>query len=198
MMSIIRWPSLAAGRVACHRGAHAAGRRCRPRRSPDANAQSQSQPPDAITPVEEFSRQLEQFKNTIPQLNKQIEDSTAAVDRWTNVERARKEIEELRAIVGAALGAVSDNGVVSQLGATALAHAREKLRALRAGHALQAGGAAVPDRAVAAAAGRDRARHRRAGGRAQGIRRAVARRCRPTRTSSRSSCRSGRRRRRST
>jgi DNA repair exonuclease SbcCD ATPase subunit len=93
-------------------------------------AQTQSQTPDAITPVEEFSRQLEQFKNSIPQLNKRIEDSTSAVDRWTNVERARKEIEELRALVGTALGAVSDNGTVSQLGARALAHAREKMRML--------------------------------------------------------------------
>jgi DNA repair exonuclease SbcCD ATPase subunit len=101
-----------------------------------AAAQTQTQTPsqtqtlDAITPVEEFSRQLEQFKNSIPQLNKRIEDSTSAVDRWTNVERARKEIEELRALVGTALGAVSDNGSVSQLGARALTHAREKLRML--------------------------------------------------------------------
>jgi DNA repair exonuclease SbcCD ATPase subunit len=98
------------------------------------SAQSQtpapSVTPDAITPVEEFSRQLEQFKNSIPQLNKRIEDSATAVDRWTNVERARKEIEELRALVGTALGAVSDNGTVSQLGARALAHARDKLRML--------------------------------------------------------------------
>ena len=95
-----------------------------------AQTQTQSPTPDAITPVEEFSRQLEQFKNSIPQLNKRIEDSTSAVDRWTNVERARKEIEELRALVGTALGAVSDNGTVSQLGARALAHSREKLRML--------------------------------------------------------------------
>ena len=37
----------------------------------------------------------------------------------------------MRAIVGAALGAVSDNGIVSQLGATALAHAKNKLAALQ-------------------------------------------------------------------
>jgi DNA repair exonuclease SbcCD ATPase subunit len=95
-----------------------------------AQTQTPSQTPDAVTPVEEFSRQLEQFKNSIPQLNKRIEDSATAVDRWTNVERARKEIEELRALVGTALGAVSDNGTVSQLGARALTHAREKLRML--------------------------------------------------------------------
>jgi DNA repair exonuclease SbcCD ATPase subunit len=95
-----------------------------------AQTPPQGPTPDAITPVEEFSRQLEQFKNSIPQLNKRIEDSTAAVDRWTNVDRARKEIEELRALVGTALGAVSDNGAVSQLGTRALNHAREKLRML--------------------------------------------------------------------
>jgi DNA repair exonuclease SbcCD ATPase subunit len=86
--------------------------------------------PDAITPVEEFSRQLDEFKKSIPDLNKKIEDSAASVDRWTDVDKARKEIEELRALVSAALGAVSDNGAVSQLGAKALNHAREKMRTL--------------------------------------------------------------------
>jgi DNA repair exonuclease SbcCD ATPase subunit len=86
--------------------------------------------PDAVTPVEEFSRQLDEFKKSIPNLNKRIEESTTSVDRWTDVTTARKEIEELRAIVGNALGSVSDNGGVSQLGQKALAHAREKLRAL--------------------------------------------------------------------
>jgi DNA repair exonuclease SbcCD ATPase subunit len=95
-----------------------------------APALAQSTEPDALTPVDEFSRQLDAFKKTIPELNEKIEDSAASVDRWTDVDKARKEIEDLRAIVGTALGAVSDNGPVSQLGARALAHAREKLRAL--------------------------------------------------------------------
>src|SRR4051794_34719407 len=90
---------------------------------------AQSKEPDALTPVEEFSRQLEAFKKSIPELNKKIEDSAASVDKWTDVDKARKEIEDLRAIVGAALGAVSDNGAVSELGNKALNHAREKLRA---------------------------------------------------------------------
>jgi DNA repair exonuclease SbcCD ATPase subunit len=99
---------------------------------PTAMAQSanRSAAPDAYTPVEEFSRQLDEFKRTIPELNKKMEESATAVDRWTDVDKARKEIEELRALVGAALGAVSDNGVVSQLGAKALNHAREKMRAI--------------------------------------------------------------------
>ena len=97
---------------------------------PTAMAQSANRPalPDAYTPVEEFSRQLDEFKRTIPELNKKIEESASAVDRWTDVDKARKEIEELRALVGAALGAVSDNGVVSQLGAKALNHSRDKMR----------------------------------------------------------------------
>jgi DNA repair exonuclease SbcCD ATPase subunit len=86
--------------------------------------------PDAISPVEEFSRQLDEFKKSIPELNKKIEDSAASVDKWTDVDKARKEIEELRALVGAALGAVSDNGTVSQLGTRASNHARDKLKAL--------------------------------------------------------------------
>jgi DNA repair exonuclease SbcCD ATPase subunit len=94
------------------------------------SAFAQSGQPDAITPVEEFSRQLDAFKKSIPELNKKIDDSTATVDHWTDVEKARKEIEELRAIVGTALGAVSDNGPMSQLGAKALAHARNKLKSL--------------------------------------------------------------------
>ena len=92
-------------------------------------AQSNGQP-DAMTPVEEFARQLDAFKKSIPELNKKIEESAASVDRFTDVDKARKEIDELRAIVGAALGAVSDNGAVSQLGSRALNHAREKLRTL--------------------------------------------------------------------
>src|SRR6266705_3509248 len=87
-----------------------------------ARAQAPNQP-DAL-------KQLEAFKKSIPDLNKKIEDSAAAVDRWTDVGKARKEIEELRAIVGAALGAVSDNGAVSSLGVQALNHARTKLRSL--------------------------------------------------------------------
>jgi DNA repair exonuclease SbcCD ATPase subunit len=95
-----------------------------------ARAQATSGEPDAITPVEEFSRQLDDFKKTIPELSKKIDDSAASVDRWTDVDKARQEIEDLRALVGNALGAVSDNGSVSQLGTKALEHARGKIKSL--------------------------------------------------------------------
>jgi DNA repair exonuclease SbcCD ATPase subunit len=85
---------------------------------------------DAITPVEEFSRQLEEFQKSVPDLNKKIQDSAGAIDSWTDVEKARAEIEKLREAVGNLLGAVSDNGSVSLLGTKALNHVHDKLRTL--------------------------------------------------------------------
>jgi uncharacterized coiled-coil DUF342 family protein len=88
---------------------------------------------DAVTPVEEFSKQVEEFKKSYPDLNKKIEESAKSIDAITDVEKARKEIEELRGPVAGMLGAVSDNGPVSQLGAKALAHARAKVKELEQG-----------------------------------------------------------------
>ena len=85
---------------------------------------------DAVTPVEEFSRQIDQLKNTFTELGKKIEDSARSIDGMTDVEKARHEIEALRGIVGELLNPVSDNGAVSQLGVKALNHGREKLRTL--------------------------------------------------------------------
>jgi septal ring factor EnvC (AmiA/AmiB activator) len=87
---------------------------------------------DAVTPVEEFSRQLDALKKTFTDLNKRIENSAKSIDRQTSAEASRKEIEELRDIVGALLGTVADNGEISQLGAKALAHARAKQKSLAA------------------------------------------------------------------
>ena len=90
----------------------------------------QAAPTDVVTPVEEFARQVDQLKKSYPDLAKRIEDGAKTIDEVTDVDKARKEIEELRTIVGNMLGAVSDNGVVSQLGAKALNHARVKLKNL--------------------------------------------------------------------
>jgi septal ring factor EnvC (AmiA/AmiB activator) len=93
----------------------------------------QNQGSDAIAPVEEFSKQVEEFKKSYPDLNKKIEDSAKSIDAITDVEQAQKEIEELRAAVSGMLGAVADNGPVSQLGAKALAHAQAKIKELEQG-----------------------------------------------------------------
>jgi chromosome segregation ATPase len=86
---------------------------------------------DALTPVEEFSRQLDELKKTFTDLNKRIESSAKAIDGATDPVASRKEIEELRGVVGALLGAVADNGEVAKLGAKALEHARAKEKSLR-------------------------------------------------------------------
>lgn len=94
---------------------------------------AQSGAGDAVAPVENFSRQVEEFKKSYPELNKKIEESARSIDGVTDVEKARKEIEELRSAVAGMLGAVSDNGPVSQLGAKALAHARSKIKEIEQG-----------------------------------------------------------------
>jgi len=84
----------------------------------------------AASPVEEFSEQLEAFQKSVPDLNKSIQDSTGAIDSITDVDKARAEIDKLRETVSTLLGAVSDNGPVSQLGIKALNHVHDKLKAL--------------------------------------------------------------------
>lgn len=82
------------------------------------------------SPVEEFSKQLEDFQNSVPDLNKKIQDSAGAIDAVTDVEQARAEIDKLRDQVSTLLAAVSDNGPVSRLGAKALDHIHAKLKTL--------------------------------------------------------------------
>ena len=96
-----------------------------------ALAQSASQP-DSVTPVEEFSRQLNELKRTFVELNKRIAASAKAIDEATDPAASRREIAELRDLVSSLLGAVADNGEVAQLGAKALEHARAKQKSLAA------------------------------------------------------------------
>jgi hypothetical protein len=64
------------------------------------------------------------------ELNRKIDESAKSFDGTTDVDKARQELEELRAAVGGLLGAVADNGVVSQLGAKALKRVRDKVKML--------------------------------------------------------------------
>ena len=84
----------------------------------------------ANSPVEEFSQRLEAFQKSVPDLNKTIQDSAGTIDNATDVEKARAEIDKLRETVSTLLGAVSDNGPVSQLGVKALDHVHNKLKRL--------------------------------------------------------------------
>lgn len=89
-----------------------------------------SQKADAIAPVEDFSRELEALKKTFTDLGKRIDDGAKSIDGLTDVQRARKEIEELRAAVSGLLSAVADNGELSNLGSKALERADEKIKSL--------------------------------------------------------------------
>jgi chromosome segregation ATPase len=85
----------------------------------------------AVSPVDEFSKQLEDFQKSVPDLNRRIQDSATSIDRTSDVAKARAEIDQLREEVSTLLGAVADNGPVSQLGGKALAHIHDKLTALQ-------------------------------------------------------------------
>jgi chromosome segregation ATPase len=85
---------------------------------------------DGTGPVAEFSQQLENFQKSVPALNKTIQDSAGAIDTYTDAAKARDEVDKLREAVSGLLGAVSDNGPVSQLGVKALNHVHDKLRTL--------------------------------------------------------------------
>jgi DNA repair exonuclease SbcCD ATPase subunit len=84
----------------------------------------------AASPVDEFSKQLEDFQKSVPDLNKKIQESATTIDGTADVAKARAEIDQLRDEVSTLLGAVADNGPVSQLGVKALDHIHQKLKAL--------------------------------------------------------------------
>jgi DNA repair exonuclease SbcCD ATPase subunit len=86
--------------------------------------------PDAITPVEDFSRELDKLKKSFGDLGKKIDDSAKMIDGLSDADKAKKEIEELRAGVGSLLAVVADGGALDKLGDKALSRARDKLKEL--------------------------------------------------------------------
>jgi septation ring formation regulator EzrA len=90
---------------------------------------------DAITPVEDFSRELDKLKKSFDDLDKKIDGSAKMIDGLSaegasDVDKAKKEIEDLRAAVGSLLAVVADGGTLDKLGDTALSRARDKLKEL--------------------------------------------------------------------
>jgi DNA repair exonuclease SbcCD ATPase subunit len=83
-----------------------------------------------VSTGDEFRRQLEDFKQTAPDLNTKIENSAKTIDELTDARKAREEIEQLRGVIAELLGRVSDNGELGRLGAKALTQFREKLQSL--------------------------------------------------------------------
>ena len=66
----------------------------------------------------------------MPDLNKSIQASVGTIDNATDVDKARAEIDGLRATISTLLNAISDNGPVSQLGVKALDYIHNKLQEL--------------------------------------------------------------------
>jgi chromosome segregation ATPase len=90
---------------------------------------------DPITPVEDFSRELDKLKKRFDDLDKKIDGSAKMIDGLSaegasDVDKAKKEIEDLRAAVGSLLAVVADGGTLDKLGDTALSRARDKLKEL--------------------------------------------------------------------
>ncbi len=90
---------------------------------------------DAITPVEDFSRELDKLKKSFDDLDKKIDGSAKMIDGLSaegasDVDKAKKEIKDLRAAVGSLLAVVADGGTLDKLGDTALSRARDKLKEL--------------------------------------------------------------------
>jgi chromosome segregation ATPase len=83
-----------------------------------------------VSPVDAFSQQLEDFQKSVPDLTKKIQDGASTIDTATDIDKARAEIDSLRQDVSTLLSAVADNGPIAQLGAKALNHIHDKLRAL--------------------------------------------------------------------
>ena len=85
---------------------------------------------DAISPVEDFSRELDKLKRSFGDLGHKMDDSAKAIDDYNDVAKTRQEIDDLRAAVAKLLDAVADNGSLAMLGDTALKRARDKLKSL--------------------------------------------------------------------
>jgi len=97
---------------------------------PAVAAGATSPPGDAITPVEDFSRELEKLKKSFGDLGRKMDSSAKAIDDYNDVAKTRQEIDELRAAVAGLLDSVADNGSLAVLGDTALKRARDKLKSL--------------------------------------------------------------------
>lgn len=98
--------------------------------SPAASQTTARSAPDALTSDDEFSRKLGDLKSTATDLNKKIEERLKSLGRATDVSKARKEIEELRAEVSTLLAGVADNSDLSKVGSETLSRFRDKLKAL--------------------------------------------------------------------
>lgn len=82
------------------------------------------------SPVDDFKKQSEDVKKNLQSVLAKIDQSAKEIETLSNPESAKKQIEDLQAVIANALGAVADNGTAAQLGEKALKYARDKQRQL--------------------------------------------------------------------
>ena len=83
------------------------------------------------TPLTEFKSQFNEVRKNLEAANGKIQNSATAIEKLSSPQAARKQVEELQALVSEALGLVSDNGDFAQLGTKALSYSRGKLTQMK-------------------------------------------------------------------
>jgi chromosome segregation ATPase len=86
---------------------------------------------DTQTPLTEFKSQFNEVRKNLEAANGRIQNGARAIEKLSDPQSARKQVEELQAMVSEALSIVSDNGDFASLGAKALAYSRSKLEQMR-------------------------------------------------------------------
>jgi hypothetical protein len=86
---------------------------------------------ESQTPLTEFKSQFGQVRKNLEVTQGKIQNGAKAIESLSDPASARKQVDELQALVSEALGLVSDNGDFAQLGAKALSYSRGKLEQMR-------------------------------------------------------------------
>src|SRR5277367_5724159 len=85
----------------------------------------------AATPLNDFRSQLGSVKKSLEGVNAQIEGRAREIETLSSPDGARKQVEQLQALVSQTLGLVADNGEIAKLGAKALDYSRNKQDQMR-------------------------------------------------------------------
>jgi hypothetical protein len=83
------------------------------------------------TPLADFRTQIGDVKKSLEGVNAKIEDRAKAIETLSSPDAARKQVDELQALISQTLGLVADNGDIARLGAKALDYARGKQDQMR-------------------------------------------------------------------
>ena len=79
------------------------------------------------SPVDDFAHQVESLKKSLEGFNSGIEERAKTIGQLIDPGKLKSEMENLRGFVASALGSVSDDSKVAELGVQALKHAQSKL-----------------------------------------------------------------------